>query len=390
MAQQRIKNLYYLTHVANLRSILQRGILSHERVEQESVSFVPIYDAGIVSNRKQRRAPNGNSLWKFANLYFQPRNPMLYRVVREKSAAQIAIVSVRADILNRPDIFIANGNAASYASDILPVNEGRKSIAQMHDILTKEWWTDVDGSKRRIMAECLVPDAVEPTYIQEIYVAEHDIAELVKFDLKEFGIPVIPEPQMFFLPRRDIALTPRLHIVDGDMFFSNMQTLTISVNIVGVMGKGLASRAKYQFPDVYVYYQDLCKKQILKMGKPFLYKRETSFDYQLAEDPSSMTHLNGETWFLLFPTKHHWRENSKIEDIEKGLVWVVENAPELGMASLAMPALGCGLGALEWREVGPLMCKYLAQLVIPVQIFLPTEKKVPDELLSKEFLLKLA
>jgi hypothetical protein len=27
------------------------------------------------------------------------------------------------------------------------------------------------------------------------------------------------------------------------------------VNTVGVMGKGLASRAKYQFPDVYVRYR---------------------------------------------------------------------------------------------------------------------------------------
>ena len=52
------------------------------------------------------------------------------------------------------------------------------------------------------------------------------------------------------------------------MFFSKMQTLTISVNIVGVMGKGIASRARYQFPDVFVYYQDLCKRKELKMGTP--------------------------------------------------------------------------------------------------------------------------
>ncbi len=29
------------------------------------------------------------------------------------------------------------------------------------------------------------------------------------------------------------------------MFFSRVQTLSISVNVVGIMGKGLASRAKY-------------------------------------------------------------------------------------------------------------------------------------------------
>ena len=33
------------------------------------------------------------------------------------------------------------------------------------------------------------------------------------------------------------------------------------------MGKGLASRAKYQFPDVYVAYQDACRsKRITATG----------------------------------------------------------------------------------------------------------------------------
>ena len=96
------------------------------------------------------------------------------------------------------------------------------------------------------------------------------------------------------------------------MFFSRLQTLTISVNCVGVMGKGLASRSKYQFPDVYVLYQDLCKQKKLQMGKPYLHKREKSLDYELADDPLSLTNGNGETWFLLFPTKDNWRYKADI------------------------------------------------------------------------------
>ncbi len=60
---------------------------------------------------------------------------------------------------------------------------------------------------------------------------------------------------MFFLPSRLIEITSQLSITDGDMFFLRMQTLTISVNCMGIMGKGLASHAKWQFPDVYVQYQ---------------------------------------------------------------------------------------------------------------------------------------
>lgn len=62
------------------------------------------------------------------------------------------------------------------------------------------------------------------------------------------------------------------------MLFSQMQTLTVSVNTVGVMAKVLVSRAKHQFPDMYVVYQDICRSKAFQMGKPYLYKREASLD----------------------------------------------------------------------------------------------------------------
>ena len=53
-----------------------------------------------------------------------------------------------------------------------------------------------------------------------------------------------------------------------------------------------------------------------------------------------------------------------------------------------MPALGCGLGGLDWAVVGPMMARYLSRLDIPVDIHLPLEGKVPDEQLKPEFLLR--
>src|SRR5690606_15007770 len=148
-----------------------------------------------------------------------------------------------------------------------------------------------------------------------------------------------------------------LSLVDGDMFFSQMQTLTISVNCVGVMGKGLASRAKYQFPGMYVKYQDLCKEKKLALGKPYVLKKEYSLDEELAESPESLRSVE-ETQFLLFPTKNHWRQRSDIGGIEDGLKELVKNYKRVGIESLATPALGCGLGQLKWSDVGPLMGKY--------------------------------
>jgi len=382
---KKIINLYYITHIDNLPSILTNGILSHEEVERRNINYTPIYDKEIVENRRTRHAPNGQSLWGFANLYFQPRNPMLYRVICEKPIDEIIILSLRKEILNRDDIFISNGNAASVYTDIM--QKDKKILNEIEKIIDKKWWTEESGDKRKIMAECLIPRLISPEYIQTIYVANYDVADRVKWTLSSSDIPIVPEPNMFFQPSRKIAITPLLSVVDGDMFFSRMQTLTVSVNCVGIMGKGLASRSKWQFPDVYVYYQHVCRKKILQMGKPYLYKREGSLDYQLADEPSSLKNGNTETWFLLFPTKNHWRENADMQGIEKGLQWLKENYKKEKIKSLSIPALGCGLGRLDWRNVGPLLCKYLYDFDIPVMIYLPAEKEISGELLSQEFLL---
>jgi hypothetical protein len=89
----------------------------------------------------------------------------------------------------------------------------------------------------------------------------------------------------------------------------------------------------------------------------------------------------------LFATKKHWRENSDIAGIEQGLQWVKDKYKAQGIKSLAMPALGCGLGGLDWKDIGPLICRYLVTLDIPVAIYLPREKEIPPEYLTSQFLL---
>ncbi|MBA7641843.1 hypothetical protein ES703_49528 [subsurface metagenome] len=368
----KLRGLYYITHIDNLPSILDKGILCHKRIEEEKIQFTPIYDAEIVESRKNINTPDNRSLWDFANLYFQPRNAMLYRVVffSGKNIDDIIIIGIKSSILARSDIFITTGNAVSPYSNILSASEAKKNINNIRKQTDKEWWAFEDGSKRELMAECLFLDKVSPDNIQEIYVASRNVLNNVKTIIGDPRTSIIPEPSLFFLPSRKINITENLSLVEGDMFFSRMQTLTISVNTVSVMGKGLASRTKYQFPDVYVAY-----------------KRETSLDYLLADEPERLTNTNFGTWFLLFPTKCHWKEMADIKGIEDGLKWLVNNYKKEGIKSLSIPALGCGLGWLDWGMVGPLLCNYLQNLDIPVNLYLPVEKKIPDDQLSKDFLL---
>ncbi len=381
-----IKSLYYITHKENLPSILVHGIVSHALVVERSLPYSAVYDASIVGNRKHKTSPDGNSLWYYANLYFQPRNPMLYRVVHEKGRREIVVIGVQRAVMDSPCVFLTSGNAASLETRFFPREEASEAISEIWDIIQSQWWNSVNGSKRKIMAECLIPECVPPGMLHTVYVADHTVAEEVR-GLISSRLPVVPEPTMFFQPARQYGLTNRLSLAQGDMFFSHMQTLTVSVNTVGVMGKGLASRAKYQFPDVYVVYQDACRSKALRMGKPFLYKREASLDDELADEPGTVVTRDGIKWFLLFATKQHWRNKSDLPGIEQGLRWVVDNCRRERVTSLALPALGCGLGGLQWREVGPIMCRHLVQLDIPVTIYLPSESQTTDEWLSPEYLL---
>lgn len=388
-----IQNLFYITHINNIVSILEKGILSHESIENNQLKPTTIYNSQIVDNRSRRIVCENKSLWKFANLYFQPRNAMLYSISKNYPIYEIAIISIKPDILHEKDIWIATGNAAHNDSEIIPIDEGVNILGQIKKETNKEWWSNEDGSKRKIMAECLVPDKIFPSYIQTIYVPCEKANEDLRKTLKATNhnkVSIVVEPTKFFQPEWSRRLTEKMSLVRGDMFFSNMQTLTVSVNCVGVMGKGLASTAKYRFPDVYVRYQQVCRNKNLQIGKPYLYKRESSLEEQLGDytfwHPQDVMN-NDKKWFLLFPTKNHWKNNSQIEDIKNGLEWLLNNYKREGIKSLAIPALGCGLGGLDWQDVGPLMCKYLNSMEITVAIYLPAERKLDEYLTSKKFLL---
>ena len=79
-----IEGLYYITHINNVPSILERGILSHSQVEKNQIKREIIYNSQIIARRRYRKI-NNKSLWEYANLYFQPRNAMLYSLVSQEN-----------------------------------------------------------------------------------------------------------------------------------------------------------------------------------------------------------------------------------------------------------------------------------------------------------------
>lgn len=142
-----------------------------------------------------------------------------------------------------------------------------------------------------------------------------------------------------------------IEYIEGDILDSPAQVIVNTVNTVGVMGKGLALSFKKRYPDMFESYKKVCEKHQLTIGKLMLYKE-------------------ADHWILLFPTKENWRNPSKLEYIEKGLMKFVSTYAEKHITSIAFPKLGCGNGELDWNLVRPLMERYLKPLPIDVYIYL--------------------
>ena len=146
----------------------------------------------------------------------------------------------------------------------------------------------------------------------------------------------------------------------GNLLEAEVEAVVNTVNTVGVMGRGIALMFKERFPDNYKAYVAACKAGEVCTGRMFV---------------TATGELSGPRWIINFPTKQHWRQPSRIEWIEEGLLDLVRVVREKGIRSLALPPLGCGNGGLDWRDVRPLIEAALTRLGgVEVTAFEPTEK----------------
>ena len=147
-----------------------------------------------------------------------------------------------------------------------------------------------------------------------------------------------------------------LKYCSGDLLGANVDALVNTVNLRGVMGKGIALQFRKQYPDNYIAYRAAYMAGELSMGQMFVFER-------LSQCPR---------YIVNFPTKAHWRSRSRFDDIENGLRNLVGLMAKLEISSIAVPALGYGLGGLDWSTVEPLIELHLGQLAsVEVLIYPP-------------------
>ena len=146
----------------------------------------------------------------------------------------------------------------------------------------------------------------------------------------------------------------------GSLLEAEVDALVNTVNTVGIMGKGIALMFKERFPLNYEAYVLACRHHEVRIGKMFV---------------TANDELIGPKWIVNFPTKRHWRTKTQLEWIELGLQDLVRVIATKRIQSIAIPALGCGNGGLDWQEVRPLIVAKLESVrELQAMIYEPVAK----------------
>ena len=148
-----------------------------------------------------------------------------------------------------------------------------------------------------------------------------------------------------------------IQYLEGNILDSNAMALVNTVNLVGIMGKGIALQFKKQFPINYKLYQKACNEGTIGIGKLFVTKEQTMF---------------GVRTIINFPTKTDWRKPSEYSYIEAGLDDLVRVIIDYSIESVAIPPLGAGNGGLNWEVVKGIIERKLSSLTIQIFVYEPT------------------
>ena len=138
-----------------------------------------------------------------------------------------------------------------------------------------------------------------------------------------------------------------MKVIEGNLLAAPTEALVNTVNTVGIMGRGIALQFKQAYPAMFRDYERACKAGKVELGKVRVF------------DLGGL--VGGPRWIINFPTKGHWRADSRMADIEAGLKDLVATIRRLRIHSIAIPPLGCGNGGLDWNEVRPRIEAALAE-----------------------------
>ncbi len=153
--------LFHMTHIDNLQSILDQGLYAHNNKYQK----VDISDCEVNSRRSREEPIYHKSIHSYVPFYFNPKNNMLSK--RRNIQDDIVILILKRELIFSKGALFTDGNASSDATGFSSDIKDLKKL-DWECIYTPGYYSGYRDGGRKRMAEVLVPDYVNPKYIEGI------------------------------------------------------------------------------------------------------------------------------------------------------------------------------------------------------------------------------
>lgn len=206
MKRSDVRELHFITHYENLISICEKGILCYNRAK--ILRPKSIAEQGVQERREGVVVPGINKkLHDFVNLYFNARNPMMFK--RKGMHDKLCILSVSDEILDLQDAIVTDMNASREFARFLPLPFGLAEIDK--ELVYAQYWNHEDPIEKyrrsgAICAEVLVPDEIHPRFIREIYVSCEGTRQAIRKLLEDnpLSAKITIRPYLFFQSQEDV------------------------------------------------------------------------------------------------------------------------------------------------------------------------------------------
>lgn len=168
-----INNIYHMTHISNVPSILQRGLYPHKNPFQQ----VDISDCDVNSRRSRNEPIYNKPIHSYIPFYFNPKNNMLSK--RRSIQKDIVILVFPKDLILSQGAIFTDGNASTDRTRFYNrLNDLDK--LNWDCIYTSGYYSGYPDGARTRMSEVLVPDYVSAEKIEGIICHNHLTRSMVE------------------------------------------------------------------------------------------------------------------------------------------------------------------------------------------------------------------
>ncbi|QTH40899.1 DUF4433 domain-containing protein [Cohnella sp. LGH] len=183
------RHFYHFTHVDNIESILDNGLISTNEKYKKEINHVNVANQGIQERRSSTQvpcAPHGN-IHDYVPFYFAATNPMLLSVLNSKNVDQIDIVYIVLKIskLSNDNVVFTD---ASVNTKVIPnfFNDPQHLDRLNWNLIdSKKWKTPSKDELHARMAEVLVHKEVPLDWIESFVVFNKTSKKKIKKLLEE-------------------------------------------------------------------------------------------------------------------------------------------------------------------------------------------------------------